>query len=393
MFPKIRALPSLRFVCEQTGSQFDNFTQVVENLPWDNLIPENFEFNTLKGDLYSNEWRMPIRGIQVLYPGMHWDDKERSLRVEHFMPCKQTADKLDDFINTSANFFERLNGKSIGVQLSGGLDSSLIIGILTHLAIPFSLVGMSSERYEFRTERYIQKILSEQCGKCRLINYEEHLPLSNLNLVPAHEYADVSIMNFSADCAMAKSAAELGVEVLLCGNGGDVILGTAVPAEMELCLWQPQKFTYPWPKDIVYSSHNVEIKSFFEDYNIVNCLYQLRKGQRHDPEKRWARSFFRVFLPRELSDYTYCADFWGIYIDGLLDARSQITELHEKAYQITRNSYFHNEKLSQLLAKDLLLKTEKILYQKIESRAALSAWIVSLQEFRNAHTLTQKINL
>lgn len=388
---EMRRLPSLRFVCERTGKQIDDFGHILMTLAWEDLSPENFEHNTLNGLLRSSEWKTPLKGVQALFPGMHWSVRERRMTCDFFAPGRP-ASRLDDFVNASAEFFSRIGGRRIGVQLSGGVDSSLIVGLLQHLGIPYSLVGMSTRRYEFRTERHVQEVLAGQCSSFRLIDYEGHLPLSNVQSAPAHEYPDVSLINFSADQAMAKAAAELGVETLLSGSGGDVVLGTQVPAEPGICDWQPSVFNYPWPKDIVYAAHGVQLESFYADTGVVNCLYHLRRGHAHDPNKHWARRYFRAFLPSELCDYTYRADFWGIYMDGLASAQSELIEIHEKAYKITGHSYFEKENLEELLGKDLLLRTEKTVYQQIEARAAFSAWINLLHTYRESSTSPKSLH-
>ena len=181
---------------------------------------------------------------------------------------------------------------------------------------------------------------------------------------------------------MAEACNELGIEVLFSGSGGDVILGTEVPKNPEDCNWHPQIFNYSWPKEVVYAEYGVELVSFFDDPQFINCIYNLRRGHADDPDKLWARRFFRDILPRELVEYTYRADFWGLYVDGLQQSLQTIRNLHKGAYELTGDPYFMNENLEQILAEDLL-QAKKVIYQKIESRAAMCAWINSLNNALN----------
>ena len=382
----LKQLPSLHFVTVPAGRAVTNFSDEVIRLSWKDLIPENFENNTLMGLLRCSGWQPVLKNFQVLYPGMHWHGEKSPINGIFFMPGKP-VNGLQAFLDASCKYFSQFAGRRIGVQLSGGLDSSLIIGLLRYFNIPYALVGMTTDRYEFRTERRVQELLAMQCGAAQLIDYDIHLPLSSLEDVPAHEYPDLSSINFSADDAMANACAKLGIEVLLNGSGGDVVLGTPVRLIGDYCDWQPQIFNTVWTKDVVYAPNGVQLDAFYSDTGIVNSLFHLRRGQGEDTAKRWARNYFRDFLPSELTNYTYCADFWGVYHDGLAGAKEYILHLHQYAHEIRGNPYFESERLASLLREDLLI-SNKPLHQKIESRAALSCWVTSLHKFREAQGRT-----
>ena len=304
---------------------------------------------------------------------MSWNSLQCRLEDLRFQPSLAVV-SLGELVEAARVLFSRYEGRHIGVQLSGGVDSSIVIGLLRACGIPYSLVGLSTERYEFRTERHVQLKLAEECGNAELIDYEQCLPLAGLETVCSHAWPDLSCINFASDTCMAEACNRLGIEVLFSGSGGDVILGTAVPENPEDCDWHPQIFNYPWPKEVVYADHGVELVAFYDDPQIVNGLYNLRRGQRDDAKKLWARQFFLNFLPSELVDFTYCADFWGVYVDGLQGALNTIRNLNSQAYELTGFRYFEPSSLECLLSEDLF-QTKKTLYQKIESRAVLSVWI------------------
>ena len=360
----------------QTGRELKSFAEYLSKNKWNNLIPSNFEQNTLEGLLNRKKWKSFFRDCLVMYPGMRWNALQQALEDPVFIPCLAPT-SFDSVIKAAGALFSRFQGRHIGVQLSGGVDSSLVIGLLKANRIPYSLVGLSTQRYEFRTERHVQLKLANECGKVKLLDYEESLPLSGIETVQAHAWPDLSCINFKSDSSMAEACNELGIEVLFTGSGGDVILGTEVPKNPEDCNWHPQIFNYPWPKEVVYAKHGVELVSFFDDPQFINCIYNLRRGHSDDADKLWARRFFRDILPKELVDYTYRADFWGLYVDGLRQSLQTIRNLHKIAYELTGDAYFMNENLEKLFAEDLL-QAKKVIYQKIESRAAMCAWINSL---------------
>ena len=367
-----------------TGQERELFSDYLPANKWHTLVAENFEANTLIGLLKRSDWKRIFADRIVQYPGMRWNLSLGSLEDPFFRPVIEEC-SLELLLHRASGVFARCAGRHIGVQLSGGVDSSIIIGLLRAFDIPYSLVGLSTERYEFRTERYVQLKLADQCGRAELIDYETCLPLSGLDQVSAHCLPDISCINFTSDTAMAEACKRLGVEVLFSGSGGDVVLGTEVPHNPVTCSWQPQIFNYTWPKEVIYAGHGVELVSFYDDQELVNGLYNMRRGQGDDGDKLWARRFFRDFLPSELVDFTYRADYWGVYVDGLQGALTTVQSLCHRAYELTGNPYFSPENLAGLLKMDLL-QTDKILYQKIESRAALGTWINSLSRLFDEKT-------
>jgi hypothetical protein len=349
------------------------------------MLPENHENAVILGVLERPSWKPTIRDLLAIYPGMKWSPRRHCIIDPEFRPTNREC-SMKDFLHEATRFFEAFSSHKIGVQLSGGLDSSLIIGLLRHFKIPHQLVGMTTGRYEFRTETYIQRLLAETAEAAVMIDYEKHLPLSSLALVPAHQYPDLSSINYGADKAMAEACEEFGIEVLLTGFGGDVILGTEVPAEAAACTWKPQVFTDAWLADIAYGRHGVALIPFFGHEPIVDCFFNLRRGHMEDVEKHWARQFFREYLPRNLVEYTYRADFWGLYIDGLRAAIPAIRAIHADAGRLSGHPYFSENALDELLSEDLL-DPKKLLYQKIEARTSMAVWVNSLNE---AQSLTDR---
>lgn len=364
------------FIKQSTEEKLFDITKVLNDSMFDNFFLENFEYNTIKGDLRRNEWKPIFEDFHLIMPGMKWNSSKFMLEDPCYIPQKFNS-SLNDFLKAAENIFSKYKNEKIGVQLSGGMDSSLIIGLLKHFKIPFFLIGMQTGRYEFRTEKYIQEILKSYAIKNTLIDYELHLPFNELENLPFHNYPDLLVINYSSDKSMAKECEKLGVSVLFSGDGGDTVFSEPMPLNPNDCTWLPQTFINSWSIEYVYSSHGVKLVPFYAELEILDVIYNLRVGQGEDNLKIWARNYFKEFLPKELVDYAYCADFWGLYVDGLHKAIPTIKKLFERAYKFTSHYYFSEKEFDKIFSQDLF-RPQKEMYQKIESRVAFAAWLYSI---------------
>ena len=366
--------PSLSFINIRTGDLHAEIWEALRDGYWRSADFVAHETNTLNG-VRARAHIVPV--LADLIPielGQTWNRLEKQINEVKFTPNTFECG-LDEFLGRSEKFFKNFADMRIGVQLSGGVDSSLIIGLLKYFKISHSLVGFCTDRYEFRTESFIQKLLANQAERSQLINYEDFLPYSGLFGVIPHQLPNLSSAGLATDQAMASNCVDLGVDILLTGCGGDVAFGNEVHSDK--CLWIPAIFNDSWLQDMVYTPKGVHVVSFFSDHEILECLWNLRLGQKADPRKLWARNFFRDFLPRELVDYTYKADFWGLYIDGLNNSLPEIRNIHKKAYELSCNHYFEEENLNQILKNDLYNCDQK-LYQKLEAKISSAVWINSI---------------
>jgi hypothetical protein len=341
------------------------------------LNVRNFEFNTRKGVLNRNEWKNIFENYPIIYKGMKWDAfKQKAVEVP-FQP-KINNVGWDDFLEVSNKFFNKFKDKKIAVQLSGGLDSSIIIGLLSFFKIPFWTVGISSNRYEFRTEKVIQKLLGKLSNDSILLDFESYLPFGDLKNIPTHCYPDIHAINFTTQNGMAQVCQDLGIEIFLTGDGGDILLGEAIPSSTDQFRCYPQVFCPEWIQENVYSPKGIELISFYSNNLIIDVLYNLRRGQKADNSKLWARNFCSRILPNELTDFDYKADFWGLYQSGFFNAIEEINILIHQAYDVFKIEQFAPKEWNPLIGKNLN-RMDKNLYQIIESRIALAIWINSLK--------------
>lgn len=361
----------LRFVEVTTGLTQEDLWQKIHAGLWKYADLLAHEQNTNLGLPARSDWKSVFPGYKALSPSQTWDAKSGRVAEATFPEIASPPSLLD----AASSFFGSLSGERIGVQLSGGLDSSLIIGLLRHLSVPHTLIGLTTTRYEFRTETFVQTVLSRETRDSILIDYETCLPLAQLEQVPPHQQPDISACNFASNHALARACASAGITVLLTGAGGDVLLGSDAAAS--ICPWLPGIFHDEWLDDLVYRPLGVRLLPFFAQPEVGVALWSLRRQKGEDIQKLWARQFFASLLPRELSEFAYRADFWGLYIDGLRQALPTLKHLHERAYELTKLDYFHPRHLA-LIDGAATLDCDQRQAQTIEARASSAAWAVSL---------------
>jgi hypothetical protein len=361
----------LRFVETVTGRTHKHLWKELRAGLWQAADLVAHEQNTVSGLPARSEWKSIFPDYKALAPSQTWHAASHRVIERRFPQIANPPSLLD----AAAGFFASLSGERVGVQCSGGLDASLVIGLLRHLSIPHTLIGLTTARYEFRTEAFVQDVLSAGSNHSIFITHETCLPLAQLERVPPHQQPDISACNFAANHALAQACAGAGVTVLLSGAGGDVLLGS--DASASVCPWLPGIFYDEWLDDLIYRPQGVRLVPFFAQPEVGAAIWSLRRGQREDIRKLWARHFFRAFLPRELSEFTYRADFWGLYIDGLRQALPALQCLYERAHELTGLDYFHPRHLA-LADGGATLDCDQHRAQAIEARASAAAWAVSL---------------
>jgi len=307
---------------------------------WREFRIDDHLWNESLGATRQVEYKPLFEHIWPIYPGFRWDLQKNCLVEDRFTPSLVPMD-IDKFLGRCEKYFDKYKDKKIGVHLSGGLDSSLIIGILHHLDIPFYLFGLYTDRYEFRTERKIQEILAPLGIDTVLINNEDYPFYSCLDKIPAKQFPDGAIKANESAKAIALACKEKGIQVVFGGQGGDTLFVDETPLEPGAVSYNiGNEFDVSEESDLIYAPLGIELKSFYADKSIIEAIYNLRLGQKEDVWKDWARKYFRDFLPKELSEYHYVADFFGISMSGLEAAKPTIKKLFEKAYELLRHEIF-----------------------------------------------------
>ena len=134
---------------------------------------------------------------------------------------------------------------------------------------------------------------------------------------------------------------------------------------------------FPWDEDFIYKPLGMELISMYSDMTIIDQITSLRSGEKEDPLKLWARGFFRRYLPKELSDFTYSADFFGLSMDGLNMAKPVIKLLFEEAYDYIKHPIFSAKGIKRMLRTDVFSLEYKT-YCELCTKISIATWLHSL---------------
>lgn len=330
-------------------------------------IPANQPQNTL--EVFEN--------YNVIVPGTYYDKETDQLKEELFYPTYIETNK-EKLYQEFEKYFAQFSDKNIAVHLSGGLDSSIIIGLLHHFNISFYLVGLVSQRFEFRTEKTIQEIIAPLGKKSILIDIDDYPSFSNLDQKELTQIPDDNIKQVNASRAVARACKNLGADVVFTGQGGDTIFVDAIQNNHNS--WScniGNEFIQTYEAEVLYPNEGLELISPFSDRQIINAIYSLRIGQKNDYLKKWSRHFFSDILPRELVQYTYAADFFGLSMDGLDKSKPDIELIFKSAYEITGCKIFTPQENKKFLSIDVF-NFEYQNYIDFCNKISLAVWYNAL---------------
>ncbi len=223
---------------------------------------------------------------------------------------------LDDLLNFCKKLMNQ-NSHKIGIELSGGLDTAIIIGIAKELGLNYSLIGAISERYEFRTERMIQELIANDHQDVNLIPEIETLPFSELPSSPFHPIPNKSSLFYYLNKVTAEWAKEKKIKYVLNGIGFDTILVDEVNHKSSNYYFDKSNLEDSWTNDFTFAPRSCSYVNIASIYGFRKIILSMRILEKVDNKKLWARNTFREFLPRELSKYEYKASFGANYADGL----------------------------------------------------------------------------
>lgn len=345
---------------------------------WKKYNIDNRIANDALGEMRQTEWEPVLPGIIPQMPGFVYDPKTKRMNELCYQPHVISNPSREAFMSTAEAFFRRFEGERIGVHLSGGLDSSLIMCLLHYFGISFCAVGLASQRYEFRTERRIQDIIGAYAKESELLDIEEYPFYGNLDKMPKHQIPDSNIKMNDADGAVAETLKRMGCTVVLTGQGGDTLLADAITQETYKKGFNIRnEFCFPWEEDFLYAPKGLRLISFFSDETIIDHLVALRFGHKEDPLKLWARHYFADLLPRELSEFCFCGDFNGHSKTGLEDAKPTIKLLFEEAYETFQHPLFSPESTRNFVETNVFTFDYKE-YCDYCTKISIAAWLHSL---------------
>lgn len=351
----------------------------------DRLSSSDFEACVQNG---LNELRFPgeyvaITGLAALPPGTEWAVSGNGYRfVRDLCPTPiPPFTSRDAFIEAFRVFASSLPQGRVAVELSGGLDSSLLTELLCHVGLEPILIGFSSDRYEFRTERAVQRHYLERFpSSAYLLRYEDCPAFARLDEAPLHPLPSCSSHFFARHETVARFAATHGVSVVLSGEAGDQLLGHKPPnftchgvLPPGYSVWSLSEM---WSDQFVFRPHGVEYLSGFATPDVAASLVSLRGSQDEDLKKWWARAMFRDLLPESLSDYAYCAAHDGWVVTGLTENAETIQWLTAQAYEKIPHPLLEAKKMQEnALNYGSLSPSERALFL---STLSFVVWVNSL---------------
>ncbi len=285
--------------------------------------------------------------IVALSAGYIWDETTSRVKQDLYTPkiAEASERKLLDAIE---QYLLPYQGKKVGVHLSGGLDSSIIIGLLDYFGIDVVPIGYTSKRFEARTERTVQLILADKYPGSVLLDLDDYTEFEDVNHTLKTQIPSAAIRFGASHKQMPLLFKEQNVDTVFTGQGADTIFGDAVHPENLLSCNIPALFEMFEQEYYLYRPYGIRLEPFFADHQIITQVANLRRGENADSRKLWARHYFRKFIPKELADYQYCGDFFGHSISGLFDSRHKVREIFAKTYDVTNNRIFNPKEVDKI---------------------------------------------
>lgn len=250
------------------------------------------------------------------------------------------------------------------LEMSGGLDTALIFGLLEAVGRAPLLIGVVSNRYEFRTESYIQKLIMKNRKSIELDEAGTY-PFFAIKNTPQHTIPDKNSL-FYGFFEKTKNALPNSVKLLINGVSGDELLAQSI--ERVHHRWMMNEW---WAREHIFGPAGIDYLSAYSLLGVMRNIEYLRKNLGEDSQKLWARQNYAEFLPKELTSYSYKAAHDGILYQGLLEAKDQILEVCRFSQQINRDS-----RLSEKYVKTLISKWRQYSHEQLIELLAVVSFAV-----------------
>lgn len=374
---------SFRFYNMQTGRfQSDIWTELQQGLWHDFNIDaylgneSQYAIHVEHKERIQNQLVFPH--YAVIEPGHTWNPDKQDTEIvytpiELIHGCSRYT-----LMGAVEAYFSQFKGEKIGVHLSGGLDSSIIMAWLRELGMPFVAIGFKSNRWEFRTECRVQEAMAAYASHAELIDIDEHPFYSHIERCPKCQTPyGVAFKDFGISIAIVRRFKDLGVTTVFSGQGGDSLFVEAVNERTPLELAVGDEFEVSGENDLYYAPAGMRLLVPYSDMNIIRQICSLRMGEKEDVPKWWARNYFKDILPRELSEYCYVADMFGLSQSGLEMAKSVTKILFEETFDLTGNYHFSPFETRRFLERNVF-EVEFREYIECCARLSVAAWLHAL---------------
>lgn len=274
------------------------------------------------------------------------------------------------------SYIKFLEGKTVAVELSGGLDTALIIGLLQKFNVNLAFVGFNSSEYEFRTERAIQNYYLQYAEKSQIIDYAECNAFAGLIDTPIHPFPQADSLYHARHSMVASATRSLGADILLNGNAGDSLLGHGFAGHINGSVpdgYDPWSITDIWTVETIFKPLGINYLCPFALHSVIRAFISIRRNEPEDHMKLWARKVYGSILPYQLSRYAYKANHDCWVADGLRSAEGEIREVINTAYHVTKNSKLNSDDMVSI-AKNYFHATTKEKHEFL-IKLSFSVWV------------------
>lgn len=280
----------------------------------------------------------------------------------------------DLFLDIIKKLIEPFKNKKVAIELSGGLDSSIIIELFKLCGMEPYLIGLTSSNFEFRTERKIQYYY-EKNNKTVLIDSKNALPFFRLKDCPPHVLPSKKSLFYYQKEIIADECKKKSIDILFNGSVGDSVFCDEIRYNNR---WQTWEFENDWFNEYIFKPKNISYLASNSDI-ILDYFWLARKNERKDSFKIWARNHFKKILPSELTNYYYKADYYEQIMDGVFCSEKDLFEIYKFTYEFLKVDDFNSKKVNNIFNK--ITKMNDIELNQFFSDCSYANWIYSLRNY------------
>ena len=296
------------------------------------------DFASYLASAHSQAELLPIAGFVPIPARTIWDARSDKIRYVSTigLSAPHRRARTPELLKCVRRYLGLGRDDRIAVELSGGLDTTVVVSFLRALGHDPVLVGLESDRYEFRTEREIQRIYAEGGARVSLISQRSVTAFGGLTKVPRHNFPDPASLYYLRHVQIATRAIELGASTVLTGDTGDNLLALDVSTSgMELIRsYDRWGLSNAWVDEFVYRTLGAHCVSAFSLQEIARLLLGMRKTCSSDPMKLWARAAWSELLPPKLSRFAYKASHDNWIVESLRLAAEEIAYVAASAHSV-----------------------------------------------------------
>jgi len=315
---------------------------------FDNASLEAHTKNCLRMSQRPDAYQPVLKNVVPVPPKSVWEISSLEARQIDRSTFSTKHPKYFGDLQKLAHRLANLVDGELAVELSGGLDTAIVIGLLRSIGFDPTLIGSISDRYEFRTERFIQEKIASLAKCVHFINEADSLPFTNLRSSPLHPIPNKASLFYYLNEVTAKWAVANSHRYVLNGIGFDAVLIDQISEPTNAYFFDPINLDDGWANDYVFASYGVQYVNVASIHSVLKTLITMRSGQSEDVKKLWAREVFKHLIPPELSNYQYKASFGAVYDQGLDEARQDIIEMSTLAYVLTGLNDLHPSEMTVL---------------------------------------------